>query len=100
MKMLFLASLLLFPVASLADDGVHLQVGLGFHDPAYDWHIPSQDVTPPESVNDAYGSNPLGIVRLSWQKGPWSVGYEHVSSIPNKRDDHGLNVVFVTVNVF
>lgn len=86
-------------------DGLHLAVGLGVHDPAYDWHLhPATDLTNGQkqdlTIVNPHQTNPMGIVQLTYQTGRFTFGLVHISSIPNKTDDHGLNMAYVAVNLF
>lgn len=78
----------------------HLSVGLAVHDPALDWHVPPSDMPKGEDKNDGYLSNPLGIVKLHYQSGRWDIGVQHISSIPNKHDNWGVTMGYVTVDLF
>ena len=94
MKYLLASICLLFASAAHADDGLHLYVGLGVHDPAYDWHFCGMP------ANNGYQSNPLGVIRFTYEAGRFQINAEHISSIPNTREFHGLNILSVTVRVF
>jgi hypothetical protein len=89
--------------AADAPDGFHLDVGIGFHDPAYDWHLqldPQSKRAGSRCNNSCWQGNPMGMVRMSYRIHRFEFGVEHISSIPNHTDDDGLNLLYVTVRIF
>jgi hypothetical protein len=101
MKTLMLL-LLLVPSVCLAD-GFHISVGVGIHDPAFDWHLilpKNTNATQYHFVQDPYLQNPLGIVKISYKIHRVEFGVEHISSIPNHQDNHGFNMAYVIIDIY
>lgn len=96
--------LLLVPSVCLAD-GFHISAGLGIHDPAYDWHLHTYtEQVGPEVITtypgDAHQGNPMGLVQMTYKIHRFTFGLVHISSIPNHRDDHGLNMAYVMIDIY
>lgn len=86
-------------------DGFHIAVGLGIHDPAYDWHMTkgthlTQQEWHDVNLDNPRLSNPLGIINVTYKVKKFTFGIEHISSIPNHRDGNGFNMVYVTVDIY
>jgi hypothetical protein len=103
MKYLLLLALL-FTVPAYAGD-FHISVGLGVHDPAYDWHMHDyKEIVDgkPQTFGaiNPYAENPLGLVQVTYKIHRFTFGLVHISSIPNHTDDHGLNIAYVMVDIY
>lgn len=73
----------------------YLEVGLGYRlNYIESCEQARKDRDVPYCVNVIGKENPLGIIELGVQIGPWGLGATHISSIPNQYDS-GVDLLFV-----